>query len=154
MGIRYGSGTSHCQSHANWDSGLPPGYTKSLERRVRQLENFIKMSTADSPIPRNQFDVILERIQQESEGSQDLDRYISPLVMTTEETSPGTYSSRYNETLSPSPSNSARSLSDEYFDEPRGLLSVNENSVISHVRVTSGIHFVMECEKIDREVWY
>lgn len=118
---------------------------------MRQLENFIKKSTTESPIPRNQFDVILEDIR-ESEASQNLDSYLSPLVTTTE-ASVGTDSWRFNETWFPCPPTS-RSLVDKYLIEPTGLLSVNGNSVISHVGVTSGIHLVTECEKIDRELWY
>lgn len=37
---------------------------------------------------------------------------------------------------------------------PNGLLSVNENSVITHVGVTNGLHLVTPCEIVDHEIWY
>jgi hypothetical protein len=37
---------------------------------------------------------------------------------------------------------------------PNGLLSVNENSVITHVGVTNGLHFITPCEIVDHEIWY
>ena len=141
--------------NANFDSGLPQGYTKLLERRVRQLENFIRTSTALSPIPPSEFEVILQGIE-ESERSEDLQMYLSQLV-TTREFQGKEDVSQCGGIRLPSPPSSAidvMSPGDENLVEPTGLVSVNENSVISYVGVTSGIHLVTQCEKIDTEVWY
>jgi hypothetical protein len=142
--------------NANGDSGLPQGYTKLLERRVRQLENFIRTSTALSPISPSEFEVILQGME-ESECSEDLQMYLSQLV-TRKECQGRDDASQCGGTRLPSPPSSAIDVmspqGDDKLVEPTGLVSVNENSVISYVGVTSGIHLVTQCEKIDTEVWY
>jgi len=137
--------------NANCDSGLPQGYTKSLERRVCNLENFIRTSTVLSPMPRKEFDVILQGME-EPEGSEDLDIYLSRLVTTTDSQGRNDRS-QCDDTWLPSTID-VTLPGDENLVEPTGLVSVNKNSVISYVGVTSGIHLVTQCEKIDSEVWY
>lgn len=98
----------------------------------------------------NEFQVIVNEIE-ESEYTPDLDTYLRQLVTTTErEESAG---SQCVGSLLPGPDVDLL-LSDGNLIEPTGLVSVNENSVISHVGVTSGIHLVTQCERIDNEIWY
>jgi hypothetical protein len=101
----------------------------------------------------DEFEVIVNEIK-ESEYTPDLDTYLRQLVTTTDrEESAG---SQCVGSLLPSPqySDVDLPLSDGNLIEPTGLVSVNENSVISHVGVTSGIHLVTQCERIDNEIWY
>lgn len=98
----------------------------------------------------DEFEVIVNEIK-ESEYTPDLDTYLRQLVTTTDrEESAG---SQCVGSLLPSPQYSDVDLPLSLI-EPTGLLSVNENSVISHVGVTSGIHLVTQCERIDNEIWY
>ena len=125
-----------------------------MEQRVRQLEHFIKKSTALSPIDQEVFTAILNDIE-DPETSQDLDTYLSQhvTILVRDEK----VESECRDSLIPSPSSSAVNILSPGSDiliEPTGLVSVNENSVISHVGVTSGIHLVTQCERIDNEIWY
>jgi len=102
-------------------------------------------------MPRKEFDVILQGME-EPEGSEDLDIYLSRLVTTTDSQGRNDRS-QCDDTRLPSTID-VTSPGDENLVEPTGLVSVNKNSVISYVGVTSGIHLVTQCEKIDSEVWY
>jgi len=137
--------------------GLPPGYTKSLERKVDRLETILQSLSSLSLTPQ-QYEVITETALGQHQGTDRkeigkmLQKYLPPAV-----DNPSPCEARVVAPLDlmglPSPPTSVNDCGIPE-SSPNGLLSVNENSVITHMGVTNGLHLVTPCEIIDHEIWY
>jgi hypothetical protein len=135
--------------------GLPPGYTKSLERKILRLESILD-GIASLPLTAQQIEALKEKVLSQTPGKHDeelsntLEKYIAPVVDNRSTNAAAT--SDFPAHL-PSPPNSVNG-GNPLENTPNGLLSVNENSVITHVGVTNGLHLVTPCEIVDHEIWY
>jgi hypothetical protein len=135
--------------------GLPPGYTKSLERKISRLESILD-SLASLPLTLQQIETMKEHVLSQPQAKYDeelsntLQKYLPPMVDNRSTNVAVTADFPAN---LPSPPTSVNG-GNPPDNSPNGLLSVNENSVITHVGVTNGLHLITPCEIVDHEIWY
>jgi len=135
--------------------GLPPGYTKSLERKVSRLESILN-GLANLSLTPQQIEALKGHVLSQWQGkdgvemSNTLQKYLPPAVDNFSTNVVATTESLAN---LPSPPTSVDGGNPPE-TTPNGLLSVNENSVITHVGVTNGLHLITPCEIVDQEIWY